>query len=369
MLTNLRSVLYSSMIDREEEIDAILVAAIAREHCLFVGPPGIGKSMVATGFTKAIGVNCFQILLTKYTNPDEVFGPLKISALKQDKLERNLDGYAADCSIFFIDEIWKASSAILNSILTILQERQYDNGGVRIDCPLRLAIAVSNEYPDEKSEELSAIFDRFMIRRNIKPISPSSRRRLMYDSLPPVNQIASQKDLDDLSDQADRIDISDDAKEACDKIIDELYSAGIRVSDRRMRKSTAIMRAAALIDGDSIVETKHLEYLKDVFWSHPDQIDKAGEIVTAVANPVGAKINTILREVDQIISEATDSTSRITAIKKVEDCEREAHKLTKDGNGRAQKALAFIQRERIKLNAAALGLSSEKVNAMLGDVK
>ncbi|KKK78986.1 hypothetical protein LCGC14_2838060, partial [marine sediment metagenome] len=235
-LGELRSALSASLIERNGEIDTALLGLVAREHVLLVGPPGTAKSLLINSVTAGIkGATNFQTLLTKFTTPEELFGPVKLSALKQDRYERAIDGYAPTAHILFVDEVWKASSAILNTLLTLLQERAYDNGGVRIDCPLRLAIAASNEWPSaEDGEELGAIFDRFLIRRVVNPVSPGGRNRLLYDDLPAVRPCVDLDTIDKMADEAALLPVGEEARIILSAILDELSGDGIRPGDRRI---------------------------------------------------------------------------------------------------------------------------------------
>lgn len=373
--TELRSTLSANLIERDGEIEAAILGLVAREHVLLVGPPGTAKSALSNGVTHAIAeAQAFTLLLTKFTTPEEMFGPIKLSALREDRYERAMDGYLPRAHIAFIDEIWKASSAILNTLLTVLQERVYDNGGARVACPLRLAIAASNEWPSaEDGQELGAIFDRFLIRRVVRPVSPSNRAKLLYDFLPPVERVIGLADIDAAADEAAKLPINEEARTALAKILDELAAAGIRPGDRRSRKAVGIARAAAWIDGAAEVEPAHLECLADVLWSSPEQIEKTTEIVGRIANPVGAALAELLREVDEIVTaaDAGDAAAKMTAIKKMEGCEKKAKKLaagfkTATGVARAHELEKHVKNERIRLQAAALGIDPEKAKALLG---
>lgn len=365
----LQTQLAAALIEREREIRALLLAAVAREHVLLVGPPGTAKSLLATSFAAGIdGARAFQVLLTKFSTPEEIFGPVSISALRDDRYERKVDGYAPTAHVLFIDEVFKASSAILNTTLTLLQERAYDNGGTRHPCPLRLAIGASNEWPNsEEAQELGAVFDRFALRVRVQPVSPAARERLLYDALPTVAPCATLADLDAAAAAAARIPVGDAARAALAQILDELAAAGIRPGDRRARKAVAIARAAAYLDGAAEVAPAHLEDLKHVLWVDPEHADRAADIIVRVANPTGARITEILRAVDETVRSAgKDAAARMAAIKQLEESEREVAKLAPSGNGRAKAAQQYVRGERIRLQAAALGIDPAKVAAMMG---
>ncbi len=169
-LRALRDALLTNLVERDVPIRLALLAAVAGEHLLLVGPPGTAKSLVARRLGQAfVGTTYFERLLTRFTVPEELFGPLSIKALEQDRYVRQTAGYLPTASVAFIDEIFKANSAILNALLTLLNEREFDNGTKREKVPLIAVIAASNELPE--GAELDALYDRFLLRLHVGPVS------------------------------------------------------------------------------------------------------------------------------------------------------------------------------------------------------
>lgn len=300
----LHKALNASMVDREEEVSCVLVAMVAHEHVLFVGPPGTAKSLIADQVTKAfVDAIGFQKLLTKYSEPSEVFGPVSLKGLKDDRYEHVTAGFLPEAHVALIDEIGKAGPAIINNFLTITNERKFDNGSKRIDCPLRLLIGASNEWPiGEGYETCGAMFDRFLIRKAVRYVSPSSLERILWGELPRISASLTVAEWDQAAAEAKAIPWSKEAKNALLEILDRLRRDGIRPSDRRVRKSVGIAQASAWLQGGSEVKRQHLEVLQHVLWEDPiEHPQKVTDVVIDIANPGAKDLAQMLIEVDEII--------------------------------------------------------------------
>src|SRR5512144_1106938 len=179
------------LVERRRHVRLALLAALAGEHTLLIGPPGTAKSELARRLHLAFADSrYFERLLTRFSVPEELFGPLSISALEQDRYERQTAGYLPQASIAFIDEVFKANSAILNALPTLLNERKFDNGAVRQDCPLISVIGATNEVPE--GEVAEAFFDRFLVRLPVAPVSAEGFRKLVaLDGLRGVPAVAA----------------------------------------------------------------------------------------------------------------------------------------------------------------------------------
>src|SRR5437660_5657355 len=178
-----RKELSAALIERDEEVDLVLTALVANEHVLLVGPPGCAKSLLLDSVLSWTGGTKFSILLTKFSVPEEVCGPVSLSALKADRYVRVTAGKLPEADYAFVDELFKASSAILNTLLKILNERVYDAGdGVARKVPLKLCVGASNEWPSpDTGKELFALFDRFCLRKAVSPIrSQAGRQKLLW---------------------------------------------------------------------------------------------------------------------------------------------------------------------------------------------
>src|SRR3954462_8521693 len=154
--------LESRFLGKDEVIRLLLIAVVAGGHAVLVGPPGTPKSALIRMFARLLHANYFEYLLTRFTEPNEIFGPVDIAAFREGRYQRRVEGMLRTAEVVFLDEIFKSNSAILNALLTLLNERRYTSGGVVMRCPLLSCFGASNEVPTD--ENLTAIFDRFLLR-------------------------------------------------------------------------------------------------------------------------------------------------------------------------------------------------------------
>src|SRR5690348_16631370 len=155
-------VMEQNFLDKQEIVRLLLVSVVAGEHLLLVGPPGTAKSAMVRLFARLIDAKYFEYLLTRFTEPNELFGPVDIRAFREGTYTRKTETMLPEAEMVFLDEIFRSNSAILNSLLTILNERKFSNGSKLMSVPLLSMFGASNEVPND--ENLSAIFDRFLIR-------------------------------------------------------------------------------------------------------------------------------------------------------------------------------------------------------------
>lgn len=347
------------MIDREDEVSCLLVALVAGENPLFVGPPGCAKSLMCDAISAAIeGVNSFQRLITKYSEPSELFGPISIKGLKEDRLEHVVAGFLPTADIAFVDEIGKASPAIINSLLTIMNERRFDNGPNRIAVPLLMLMGASNEWPiGEGFETCAALFDRFLIRKAVSYVSPMSIDRLIWGTLDTPTPCVSIEEVREAQAQAKAIPWSREGAEAMLAIVDQLRVEGIRPSDRRIRKSAIAAKAVAWLKGASAVGPAHLEILQHVLWEDPHHhVAKVADVVIGIANPSGRGLAQLLQEAQELMSTINIRQIEERTYADVSKLREIANKLKGMTGDRAEMASAKVADALRRYNAALLGV-------------
>ena len=255
----------NQLIDRKSLVELVFLGLIAREHLLFIGPPGTAKSAAVRLAAEQVGGRYFEYLIGRFTEPSEIFGPLDLEALRQGRLQPDVTDMLPQAELAFLDEIFLGSTAILNTLLGLLNERTYRRGHFEAKVPLRSCVAASNQLPDDPM--LQAFADRFLITLFIDPIGDHALEGLLTagwqfnqrelspqaDSAPHL----SMEDIDRLFAQLALVDMS-----ACRTpyahIVRKLRSRKMPLSDRRIIKGQKLIAAAALVAGRMTAEPADL---------------------------------------------------------------------------------------------------------------
>ncbi|MGZ3421063.1 MAG: AAA family ATPase [Polyangiales bacterium] len=281
--------LETRFLGRSEVIRCMLISALAGEHVVLVGPPGTAKSALARTFAKLCDAIYFEYLLTRFTEPNELFGPVDIAAFREGQYKRKTAGMLPEAEIVFLDEVFKSNSAILNSLLTLLNERRYVSGGVTLKCPLITVIGTSNEVPADA--DLAAIFDRFLLRVRADYLDAFHFQDLLQRGWQLEAQLATDTQVKplltalELRDAqralAQRTRFDDAFLTAYRSLVLQIRAEGIGLSDRRVVKLLKLCAASAFLDGRTSPDASDLFLLKHV-WNAEDQAGILEGLVTPV---------------------------------------------------------------------------------------
>ena len=289
-LHRLRQGLKAHFVERDEIIDGALAGLLSGEHVLFLGPVGTAKSMLARAICDRIeGASYFNWLLTKFSTPEELFGPISLKGLESDEFKRITQNKLPEAHIAFLDEVFKANSAILNSLLAVLNERIFHNGVAPEAVPLLSLFAASNELPEEG--ELMALFDRFLLRFQLDYVSDDERflDLLQLPDEVPATETLTLEDLEQLQTQAARLEIPKAVLADLVALRNALNDEGIEASDRRYRKSLNVLRSYALLAGRNAVTEADLEHLAHILWNDPEEYAPVVKAIEGIARRFSAE--------------------------------------------------------------------------------
>ena len=277
--------LEAQFLGKEETIRLLFISAVAGEHMVMVGPPGTAKSALVRAFADTIDARYYDYLLTRFTEPNEIFGPVDIQAFRQGNYRRRIEGMLPEAEIAFLDEIFKANSAILNSLLGVLNSRRFSHGNSTVSVPLISMFAASNEVPND--DALSALFDRFLLRARVDYLDSYQFRGLLQKgaaleaaslaehasggATKPAAAV-SARDLVAVQRQFGRLlQAMDEEFLATYKgLVFQIRSEGINLSDRRVVKMLKLFAASAVFDGREQVNDADFFILRHV-WNTPEQ--------------------------------------------------------------------------------------------------
>ncbi|EDM26154.1 hypothetical protein LNTAR_16443 [Lentisphaera araneosa HTCC2155] len=301
--------LQNGLLEREEIIALILLGAITRSHIFMLGVPGTAKSLGARRASFAFkDVNYFETLMHRFSTPEEVFGPISLNQLKQDKYIRMIVGYLPDAEIAFLDEIWKSSPSVLNTLLTVTNERLFRNGNKSIKVPLISMVTASNETP-EPGQGLEALYDRMLIRLSVSPLRRKNNfEKLLQGSVVEVDtripeELAiSVEEIDAWQAPIQSVKISNETWDVIHLIRHEIQQLPdeqeVEVSDRRWKSAASLLKASAFFCDRSATNHADVLLLRHCLWSTEENYKPIQKIVEKAVRDCGINIDIDLSLID-----------------------------------------------------------------------
>ena len=355
-IQELKKALNEQFLERSELVDGLLTALLSREPMLLVGPPGTAKSAIIQAICGSLGGKYFAWMMGKLTVAEELFGPLSLKGLEQDKYTRNMEGKLPTSDIVFLDEVFKGSSAILNTLLTAMNERVFYNDGKPVKIPMQTMYAASNELP--QAEELGAMYDRFVLRFWVERLQEDSSAELLFTGL--IKAAFPSISLAELAAEqknAESLVIPAPIVQALIRLRREVDNEGILVSDRKWVQSCRILKAYAYLNGNTEVTEDDLEILQHMLWSTPEQRTQIRKLVGKVSNPIGEKILSLQDAIKSLANDmASGKIDESEGVAKMRHAMNELEKLAKSHPDNAKLARAVDQSKKTFRAVAAKAL-------------
>ena len=358
-------------VSREEEAKVIVLALLTKEHAVLIGEPGTAKSALIRRAAQILNMKYFMYLLTKYTEPAELFGPLDINALKEGKYVRITSNKLPEAEIVFLDEIFRANSAILNTLLTIMNERVFYDGYTEIKVRLWSLFGASNEVPEDP--ELEALYDRFLLRHYVKPVTDDQWRELLRaawsiekEGYPKPSIVVDRETLEKLHRKIFEVDLSPIEHKLL-KVLSVLESKNIHLTDRRKGKALKAIAAHALINGRLKATEEDLMVLKFIAPHDIDDFEKVHIILSEELKTAYRYLRELdeiaasIREVDSYVSSFPSISSRFVEYRLIE--------IYRDLESTKERVLAMLNETSDEAVHRKVSEVVEKIDAVMEKIK
>lgn len=362
--------------ERGELARGIIIALLTRSNIFALGPPGTAKSMMIKTVPLLFhgsAVRSWSYLLTKFTEPNEILGPYNYSKYLEGQYERNTAGYFPDSDVAFLDEIFKANSAILNSLLAALDgQRIVQIGRETIHLPTQLFVGASNELPEGK--ELGALYDRFALKYVVGYIEQKETftallTRVIKAGHPQPEKLIDFGLLPSVREEINRMPFNLATIDAIAEMREQIKAENIPVSDRTWLNTPGLLRAQAWLAGDHEVYPEHGHILRHVLWQTPEQKGKVATLVDKLADPIGSEIEKMVADVNSAYGTLTqnrnisDQKAAIDLLNEISSSQKKVRELSpkavsKKDKAKMKKADEFFESLKRDLGRRALNLGS-----------
>lgn len=321
-------------VGRGEVIDLIALALVAGEHLFLYGPPGTAKSALIRQFALAVEGRYFEYMLTRFSEPNEIFGPIDIVRLREGVVTTVITGMLPEAEFVFLDELFNANSAILNNLLTVLNERVYRRGAETHRLPILSLFSASNHLPED--ETLQALFDRFLLRCHVEGLPRDAMPQLLkagwaLEQALPLTSDLSADDLRTLAQAIPQVEVIAVTEIYLDTVF-KIRDLGITFSDRRAVKVLKLLAGSALLCGRSAATPADLWVLRYV-WDRPEQIEPLAALINGVLeqqsseearHPLATVVhspdgNALAQELEELEGTAKAGTLTLSAIARIRD--------------------------------------------------
>lgn len=298
----------SKVVGRATLLRAFVLGVVGSQNSLLIGVPGTAKTLGIKLISSAFAAKgeVYRTLLTKFSKPNEVFGPTDTKALVEEgELKTKTKGFLPQAKVGVLDEVFKGSSAIMNAMLTIANEREFRNGSEWEAAPVRTMVGMSNEFPEDPVA-LAAFFDRFPIKLMVRPLDADDFQAMLTKSTAPGTDAEMKKpcpiqmteaDMDEITDRVAACAVSPEVIVACGDLRAQLGAKGISISDRRWVQAVAVMKANAVLAGRDTVTRRDLPVLEYVCWNTEQDLAVIRAMLPEFSNPNEKMLREIAEEV------------------------------------------------------------------------